>query len=79
MALESFYGGKQGISPVIKASFKYLTNETDSNNNYLDSAYKAAIDKINNDNNITDKTIAIEAVNKETLSVQFSNPDYQDV
>lgn len=28
MALESFYGGKQGISPVIKAKFKYI-NEDD--------------------------------------------------
>ena len=28
MALESFYGGKQGVSPVIKARFKYI-NEDD--------------------------------------------------
>lgn len=35
MSLESFYGGRQGISPVIKASFKYI----DTN----DPAYKAAI------------------------------------
>lgn len=35
MSLESFYGGKQGISPVIKASFEYI----DAN----DSAYQAAL------------------------------------
>ena len=35
MSLESFYGGKQGISPVIKYAFKYI----DVN----DNAYKAAI------------------------------------
>lgn len=33
MALESFYGGKPGISPVIRASFKYISTE--------DPAYKA--------------------------------------
>ena len=27
MALESFYGGKQGVSPVIKARFKYINKE----------------------------------------------------
>lgn len=30
MALESFYGGKQGISPVIKARFKYVSKEDDA-------------------------------------------------
>jgi len=24
LSLESFYGGKQGVSPVIKARFKYV-------------------------------------------------------
>ena len=41
MALESFYGGKPGFSPVIKASFKYINNE--------DPAYQTAL--INNGNN----------------------------
>lgn len=36
MALESFYGGKQGVSPVIKAKFKYINTE--------DPAYKARYD-----------------------------------
>lgn len=30
MALESFYGGKQGISPVIKARFKYVSKEDEA-------------------------------------------------
>lgn len=73
MALESFYGGKQGISPVIKASFEYLTDKKDSNDNYLDSAYGAAINSANEDESI------IAAIDAKTLSVQFSNPNYQDV
>ena len=32
MSLESFYGGKQGVSPVIKNRFKYI--------NVDDEAYK---------------------------------------
>ena len=35
MSLDSFYGGKQGVSPVVKARFKYVDTE--------DPAYKAAI------------------------------------
>lgn len=35
MALESFYGGKQGVSPVIKARFKYINTE--------DSAYQGRL------------------------------------
>lgn len=41
MALESFYGGKQGVSPVIKARFKYINKD--------DQAYKDRIDP-NGDN-----------------------------
>ncbi len=42
MALESFYGGKQGVSPVIKASFEYVSIE--------DPAYQA---KINTETKLT--------------------------
>lgn len=42
MALESFYGGKQGVSPVIKAKFKYVTAEKD-NGTYYDEAYGVKI------------------------------------
>ena len=37
MALESFYGGKQGVSPVIKASFEYVSTK--------DPAYTARLDR----------------------------------
>ena len=45
MALESFYGGNQGISPVIKARFKYVTAEKDDQEVYLDTAYGGKIGK----------------------------------
>lgn len=51
MALESFYGGKQGISPVIKARFKYVTAEQEKQEEqndqkvYLDTAYGGRIGK----------------------------------
>lgn len=49
MSLESFYGGKQGVSPVIKAKFKYITAEKDEETKkYYDEAYDAKI-KITND------------------------------
>jgi hypothetical protein len=37
MSLESFYGGKQGISPVIKNHFKYIDTQ--------DPAYQVALNK----------------------------------
>lgn len=37
LSLESFYGGKQGVSPVIRARFKYV----DTN----DPAYLRAVEK----------------------------------
>ena len=42
MSLESFYGGKQGISPVIRGSFKYVTSKIE-NGSYVDPAYGARI------------------------------------
>ena len=41
MALESFYGGKPGFSPVIKARFKYINSK--------DPAYQAAVKNNNQD------------------------------
>ena len=67
MALESFYGGKQGVSPVIKAKFKYVTAEKDENNKYYDEAYGA---KIKNQTNLTQE----EAI---YLNSFFDNKDYQ--
>lgn len=39
MGLESFYGGKQGVSPVIKNRFKYITAEKIDEDTYYDKAY----------------------------------------
>ena len=41
MSLESFYGGKQGVSPVIKNRFKYVTAEKidEDKDIYYDKAY----------------------------------------
>ena len=46
MALESFYGGKQGVSPVIKARFKYINKD--------DPSYQSRAKSINKDN-LTEK------------------------
>ena len=45
MSLESFYGGKQGLSSIIKKAFKYISKE--------DPAYQALSDseKRNAENN----------------------------
>ena len=67
--MESFYGGKQGASFVIKAAFKYLTIEKNENNQYIDSGYALAIDSINaasyeSDN---DRETAINDLNKNVM------------
>lgn len=67
MSLESFYGGKQGISPVIKGSFKYI----DEN----DPAYIAAIAAIDAGTSDKDK----EEINNETMDLCFLNPNYKDI
>lgn len=64
MALESFYGGKQGISPVIRASFKYL-NETDP-------AYIAAY-------NSAQTQAEIDEIKAQTMDLCLQNPNYTDV
>ena len=80
MALNSFYGGKQGISPVIKATFKYLSNRQEDNQ-YVDPAYGGAYRSIVEDNTITQeqKEIKIVELNNQTLEYQFNNSSYKDV
>lgn len=73
MPLESFYGGKQGVSPIIKARFQYVTNALDSNNEYIDKAYGRAISKANGNQN------SINNINMETMEYCFSQSDYTDV
>ena len=79
--MESFYGGKQGASFVIKAAFKYLTAEKNENNQYIDSGYALAIDSINaatyeSDN---DRQTAINNLNKNVMLECFKDSSYKDV
>lgn len=70
MSLESFYGGKQGISPVIKSSFEFI----DAN----DPAYRAAIEA----RTPTDGTISSrdkDAIDAKTMDLCFSNTSYKNV
>ncbi len=90
MALESFYGGKPGISPVIRASFKYIdTNDPaykakrqggSTKFSTLSPREQALLKQINSEyteNSVitwTDNTLA-----PFTMDVCFSNPEYRDV
>lgn len=51
MSLDSFYGGKQGVSPVVKARFKYV----DTN----DPAYIAAKKLVANEADLKDDTMEL--------------------
>lgn len=51
MSLDSFYGGKQGVSPVVKARFKYV----DTN----DPAYIAAKNLVANEADLKDDTMEL--------------------
>lgn len=70
MSLESFYGGRQGISPVIKASFQFI----DVN----DEAYRTAVAaKTPAGGTISSQDQA--AINAKTMDLCFANADYKDV
>lgn len=64
MSLESFYGGKPGISPVIKKSFKYVNTD--------DPAYQAKIEK-DEEGNI------ISPDDSEVMETCFAKSNYSDV
>lgn len=65
LSLESFYGGKQGVSPVIRARFKYV----DIN----DPAYIRAVEKAGSD------STKLEEIRKDTMELCFENINYEDV
>ena len=70
MSLESFYGGKQGISPVIKNSFEFI----DAN----DFAYQAAITAktpVGGTISASDKAI----IDAKTMDLCFANASYKNV
>ena len=61
MSLDSFYGGKQGVSPVVKARFKYV----DTN----DPAYIAAKNLVANEADLKDDTMELCFQNPEYTKV----------
>ena len=80
LSLESFYGGKQGVSPIVKARFKYITSakRKDENGNiiydqnnkpvYIDKAYGNMV----NYRNITPP-------DSEVMETMFASINYEDV
>lgn len=78
MSLESFYGGKQGISPVIKNSFLYITAKV-SNGVYVDPGYGAAITKAELIENEEDREAKIAEIKNNTMDECFADNNYSDV
>ena len=81
--MESFYGGRQGTSIVIKGSFKYITDEK-KGSNYEDPYYGTALKTINEMPNDTEeaaiaKQNALKALQESTMTVQLNRTDYKDV
>ena len=94
MALESFYGGKPGFSPVIKARFKYINSEDPAYkaryNTETQESHKTKLTKeeaawLNNFFNVSsyieDDEIEWDSTNLKpfTMDECFSNPNYTDV
>ena len=78
--MESFYGGRQGASVVIKGSFKYITNEQEGSGNnlhYIDPYYGMALAALTSSG--MDEDAAKQALAKDTMTVQLSDPKYTDV
>ena len=80
LSLESFYGGKQGVSPIVKARFKYITSakRKDENGNiiydqnnkpvYIDKAYGNMVNYRN-----------IIPPDSEVMETMFASINYEDV
>lgn len=90
MALESFYGGKQGISPVIKARFKYESAEDPAYQAHLKPGYQTKLTKeeatwLNDALNVNTYvagnfvTWTPELLKPFTMNECFKDPNYKDV
>lgn len=85
--MESFYGGRQGTSIVIKGSFKYITDEyvldERGNKKYKDPYYGEALKAVNkmpdDTGESTAKKDALDALQKSTMTIQLGKTDYKDV
>lgn len=76
--MESFYGGRQGASIVIKARFKYVTDKT-VNGNPIDPYYDIAYNKATALPEGAERTQALNDLAAETMTVQLSDPNYTEV
>lgn len=70
MALESFYGGKPGISPVIRNSFKFISTS--------DPAYNDKLNQTFNMSNLSPKEQAILKTIDENLNIESANVAWTD-
>lgn len=74
--MESFYGGKQGASFVIKAAFEYV-NEDDPG--YISALYEISRMPESTEEEKLAKIAAQTALTNSTMIKCFSNPNYKDV
>lgn len=79
--MESFYGGKQGASVVIKARFKYITSDKDAQDKYIDPYYQVAYNNIleTTDPESVERTTALAQLSKETMTDCLKDINYKDV
>ncbi len=90
MALESFYGGKPGISPVIRNSFKFISTSDPAYNDKLNQTFNMSDLSLKEQAILKtiDKNLKIESVNVAwtnallkpfTMDECFKDPEYKDV
>lgn len=81
--MESFYGGRQGASIVIKARFKYITDQQKNNNNenssYIDPYYDIALTALTTGESAISETDAKAILAPDTMTVQLNDPSYTNV
>lgn len=79
--MESFYGGRQGASVVIKARFKYITDQADEEGNYFDPYYGLAFESLKSEMGGDDVAAerAATALASDVMTVQLSDPSYTQV
>lgn len=77
--MESFYGGRQGASVVIKARFKYITSEIDTQGYYIDPYYQIAYNNVMQIESENERETALNILAKETMVDCFKDVTYKDV
>lgn len=85
--MESFYGGRQGASFVIKGSFKFITDKRLDNGDYVDEYYGQAYDEYEhwgepgrvNPSGYKNAEEWLAALDKATMTKQLNKSNYKDV